>query len=211
MTVYNPPTNEELGTEKPILSSVNIRMRDMSLAIQQNDPTAPDVVYATSSGSVTSQGALATLSTVTTSQLATDIKPWILVGSGSTTGGTGVTIDGAMTSTYDEYRLVAYNVSRAGSSTTLYLRPRDGGADVGNQIGLFSPPVTVSPGGNASFEMYIYQPRATDNKDYLLKGVNSTIILSQVVSLLYTSAIDGFRFYTVGLGPFTGSFKIYGR
>lgn len=43
MTVYNPPTDAELGIEKPILSSVNIRLRDMAIAITEGTSPAPQV------------------------------------------------------------------------------------------------------------------------------------------------------------------------
>ena len=43
MTVYNPPTDTELGIEKPILSSVNIRLRDMAIAITEGSSPAPAI------------------------------------------------------------------------------------------------------------------------------------------------------------------------
>lgn len=43
MTAYNPPTDTELGIEKPILSSVNIRLRDMAIAITEGASGAPKI------------------------------------------------------------------------------------------------------------------------------------------------------------------------
>ena len=43
MTIYDPPSDTDLGIEKPILSSVNIRLRDMAIAITEGTSPAPAI------------------------------------------------------------------------------------------------------------------------------------------------------------------------
>ncbi len=66
MTTYSAIANSEIAVGAPITNSLMTKVRDNPLAIQENDATAPTVALATN---ITSQGALATLNTVSGSEI----------------------------------------------------------------------------------------------------------------------------------------------
>jgi hypothetical protein len=69
MTTYAAIPDSDIDPESPGTTTLFTRLRDNTLAIQQNDASAPDIAYSTVAGTVTSQGALATLNTVAQAQI----------------------------------------------------------------------------------------------------------------------------------------------
>jgi hypothetical protein len=69
MTTYTAIGPSDLDPEKPLTTTIAKRLRDNPLAIQENDASAPDVAYATVAATITSQGALATLDSVSASEI----------------------------------------------------------------------------------------------------------------------------------------------
>ena len=69
MTTYSAVANSEIAVGAPITNSLKTKERDNLLAIQENDASAPTIAYATSSGTIASQGNLATLNTVTATEI----------------------------------------------------------------------------------------------------------------------------------------------
>ena len=75
MTAYSAIANSEIAVGAPLTNSLMTKVRDNPLAIQENDASAPIVAFATAStsaGSITSQGALATLNSVAAAQIDAD-------------------------------------------------------------------------------------------------------------------------------------------
>jgi hypothetical protein len=69
MTIYSAIADSDVDPESPGTTNLFTRLRDNPLAIQEDDATAPDNAYATLAGTITSQGALATLNTVSASEI----------------------------------------------------------------------------------------------------------------------------------------------
>lgn len=69
MTTYSAIANSEIAVGAPITNSLKTKERDNLLAIQENDASAPTIVYATTAGTITSQGDLATLDTVSQTEI----------------------------------------------------------------------------------------------------------------------------------------------
>jgi hypothetical protein len=69
MTTYTAISDSDLDPEKPLTTTIAKRLRDNPLAIQEDDASAPNVAFATVAGTITSQGALATLDEVGISEL----------------------------------------------------------------------------------------------------------------------------------------------
>jgi len=70
MTAYSTIADSEIDPESPGTTTLFGKLRNNPLAIQENDATAPEVVYATTAGTVTGQGALAILSSVSHSEIS---------------------------------------------------------------------------------------------------------------------------------------------
>lgn len=64
MTTYSAIANSEIAVGAPITNSLMTKVRDNPLAIQEDDASAPTIAYATEAGTITSQGTLATLNSV---------------------------------------------------------------------------------------------------------------------------------------------------
>jgi hypothetical protein len=73
MTTYTTISDSDLDPEKPLTTTIAKRLRDNPLAIQEDDSSAPNVAFATVAGTITSQGALATLDEVGISELNTAV------------------------------------------------------------------------------------------------------------------------------------------
>lgn len=159
--------------------------------------TATTATTATTAGTCTGNSATASTATRITN-IDTD----------SLSGGTSATVEG-MSSTYGIHKIYVWNLSRTGSASTLFLRPRNGGADVGTQISLFI--LGTSTTDITYFTLTVYgDPSSSHTKKLHIHGYdsNASSVLDAVYSTAYTGAIDGFRFYTVGNGPFTGEFRL---
>jgi len=70
MTTYSTIADSEIDPESPGTTTLFGKLRNNPLAIQENDASAPTVAYATSAGTITSQGALATLNSVNHSEIS---------------------------------------------------------------------------------------------------------------------------------------------
>lgn len=159
--------------------------------------TAGTATTATTAGTCTGNSA-----TASTATRITDID------TDSPSGATSAAVEG-MSSTYGIHKVYVWNLSRAGSASTLYFRPRNGGADVGSQVTMFT--LGTSTTDITYFTMTFYgNPSGGHTKKVHVHGYDSNAgsVLDAVYSTAYTGAIDGFRFYTTGTGPFTGEFRL---
>ena len=75
MTTYSAITNSEIAVGAPVTNNLKTKERDNLLAIQENDASAPTIAFATEAGTagtastITSQGDLATLDTVSQTEI----------------------------------------------------------------------------------------------------------------------------------------------
>jgi len=66
MTTFSAIANSEIAVGAPVTNSLMTKNRDNPLAIQENDPSAPDVQYAVSAGSASSATTAGSASSATT-------------------------------------------------------------------------------------------------------------------------------------------------
>ena len=227
MTTYTAITGAEIDTDSPITESLMTRLRDNPIAIMEKASGAPvlannyvtNTMVATNAitdtkiatGAVTSSK-IGTAQ-VTESKFHAAVKPWIILASGTSTGGTNMILDGS--SSYSEFQLVIYNYSRLGSGLTLFAINRNGGADVGIQFTITSGSPITGTTDPSEFRMTLFNPAGGHKKKWSINGYDgTTAVLAYIntgVNTAYTGAVSGIRLYTTGNGPFSGTFILYGR
>lgn len=140
-------------------------------------------------------------------------KTWTLIDVDSGVNVTQLLVDG-MSADYEEYMLTAFNLTRLGSVGALYCKVRNAGVDVGSQFAFVTLPTTSAGVAGSEIEFKFHLPRTTRSKRVIYHGYDGRDDAIQNFTFadpVYTGVIDGYRFYTPGPGPFTGTVKLYGR
>jgi hypothetical protein len=113
MADYEIIEDEELGSGKPGTVSIFTRLRDNLTAVQENDPSAPNVAYAVAAGNsqtIQNQGALATENSVDQALIdanavgISELKASSGVVSGAGTGPADVTLPGGQYGFYPQIK-----------------------------------------------------------------------------------------------------------
>jgi hypothetical protein len=154
MTTYTTISDSDVDPESPGTTTLFTRLRDNPLAIQENNASAPDIAFATSAGTITSQGDLATLDQVGISQLNTASG----IVSQSGTALTNTTLPGGQYGFYPQiatdnalkgaYAEIATDITSTSYLTTIALRSDSASGDAFARQRYFqaSPPYDLGDG-----------------------------------------------------------------
>ena len=145
MTTYSAIANSEIAVGAPLTNSLMTKNRDNPLAMQENDVSAPTIAFATEAGTITSQGALATLDGVTQSTVdanaigQSELKD--TTGAVSVVGNGNFTLAGGSYGFYPQVRdtsgsmtaSIASSVTSASYITNVFLNNNGGGTEYAQQ------------------------------------------------------------------------------